>query len=52
MQRHKEPYLPVINPLPDTVPCALLNSRHQRAIVNNAVEDLPACTRGWARAVL
>ena len=43
MQRHEEAYLAVINPLSNAIPRALLDTRHQRAIIDDTVEHLPAC---------
>lgn len=40
MEWHEQPDLPVLNPLPDTVPRAPLHTRHQRGVVGDAVEYL------------
>lgn len=39
MQRHKEPYLAVLDPLPNAIPRAPLHSGHQRRIVHDTIED-------------
>lgn len=51
MKRHEEPYLPVHNPLPDAIPCTLLDASDKRAVIDDAVEHLPACLSGraWMR---
>lgn len=46
VKRHKQPYLPVVNPLPDTIPCAFLDSRHQRTVINDTVEHLSTSLSG------
>ena len=49
MKRHEEPDLPVLHPLPNTVPRALLDSRHKCCVINYAVEDLASWTCGSLR---
>ncbi len=56
MKWHKKPYLPVVDPLADSIPRAFLYAGHQRAVVDYAVEDLSSRRRGyshmWRSAVL
>jgi len=49
---HEEPYLPVLHPLPNTIPRALLNASHQRGVVDYAVEDLARRIRERVRVWL
>jgi len=56
MKRDEEPYLSVLDPLPNTVPRALLDASHQRRVVDYAIEDFArgVCdhARVWLSAVL
>lgn len=40
MKWHKEPYLSVLNPLSDAIPCTPLDAGDKGAFVGDAVEDL------------
>ena len=46
MQRHPDAYLAVLDPLPDTIPCTLLDAGYQGSLVDDAVENLPRGGRG------